>query len=90
MQIALLKHIINDKIYDFHTLCNFIINKSLIEVVTHFHTDLYKYLNKIYLKKGFIALLNTKKLNSYILYIREKKNNNNKRLASICNITNKT
>jgi hypothetical protein len=75
MQIALLEHLINDKTYNFHTLYSFAINKLLIKVVTCLHTDLYKYLNKVYFKKSFIILLNTKKLSGYIEYIKEKKNN---------------
>ncbi len=89
IQITLLEHLTNDKTYNFHTLCSFTINKSLMEVATRLHTDLYKYLNKVYLKKGFTALLNAKKLNGYIEYMREKKHNN-KQPAPVFNLANKT
>jgi hypothetical protein len=84
----LLKHLTNDKTYNFCILCSFTINKLLIEVAARLHTNLYEYLNKIYLKKGFTALLNAKKLNNYIKYMEEKKNDN-KQPAPVFNLAYK-
>jgi hypothetical protein len=87
MQIALLESLIIEKTHNFYKSYSYTFNSSSIQVVKRICNDLYKYINKVYSRKGFILLLNTKKLSSYVKYMRENKND--KQLALVSTLTNK-
>jgi GTP-binding protein EngB required for normal cell division len=88
MQITLLESLITEEKHNFCKLCSYTFNSSSIQVVERICDNLYEYIKKVYLKKGFTPLLDAKKLSGYVEYMREKKND--KQPASVSTLTNKT